>query len=243
MKAKPIAKLTLACLLSILVSLLSPAVIASTLQVLPVGLFLSAAKPASSLSMINSGDEPVVVQGELFEWQVVNGEHVLTPTEDVLFNPPVFTVPQGQSQTVRVGVIRPMNNTVEKSYRLFLQEVPSAQVLGGGVKIALRFSMPIFVAPIVPPITDLGITAKAASSRSVTVKLTNTGNVHMALKRFLLTSDANNKMLAELDSLVYLTAGGTSQVTLTARDPLPSGKLSLSIETDHVKKFEGSVSR
>ncbi len=242
MKAASIVRLTRFGLMSMLVFVLSPAAVASTLQVLPVGLILSAEKPASSISMINSGDEPVVVQGELVEWKVVNGQNVFAPTEEVLFNPPVFTVPPGKSQTVRVGVVKPLNNAVEKSYRLFLQEVPSSSVPAGGVKIALRFSMPIFVAPTTPPKSDLGIDAKAAS-RSVTVKLSNTGNVHMALKHFRLTSGTGNKTLAELNSHVYLTAGGTSQVTLTARDPLPSGKLSVSIETDRGTKFEGSVSR
>ena len=76
------------------------------------------------------------------------GEERLTPTRDLLVSPAVFTLPQNGSQLVRVALRgAPADPTRELSYRLILQEVPQpANPDFSGLQVALRLSIPVFVA-------------------------------------------------------------------------------------------------
>ena len=57
-------------------------------------------------------------------WSQVEGKDVYTATREVLANPPIFTVPAGGSQLVRIGLRRAPNTQRELTYRIFMQELP-----------------------------------------------------------------------------------------------------------------------
>lgn len=216
---------------------------ASSLQVLPVGLVLEPTQRAASITMLNSGEEAVTVQGELFGWHVENGESRFTSTEDVFFNPPVFTVAPGKSQTIRIGVPLPNDTATERAYRLFLQEVPSADPTTGAVRIAIRFSIPIFLAPSAPKQLDLQLSARASpgNPKALVVNMRNTGNTHIAIRYLRLIDKETGRKLAEQEQHVYLTAAGNAELTLTAREAISAAKHRVEAETTRGKKLEGHI--
>jgi len=123
--------------------------IAGSLTITPVRLTLTAGRTAGVVTLINNGAEATLVQLELVRWSQVDGAERLEPTRELLATPPIFTVPPGGSQVVRVGLRGPAPaSSHELSYRLLLQEVPSATAGSSqGVRIALNISMPVFVVP------------------------------------------------------------------------------------------------
>lgn len=216
---------------------------ASSLQVLPVGLILKPTQSAASITMINSGEEAVTVQGELFGWHVENGQSRFNPTEDVFFNPPVFTIAPGKSQTIRIGVPVPNDSATERSYRLFLQEVPSADPITGAVKIAIRFSIPIYLAPSAPEQLDLKLSARPSPNnpKALVLNLSNTGNTHIAIRYLRLIDKETGHKLAEQEQYIALTAAGNAEFTLIAREALPPTRLKVEAESTRGQKFEGRI--
>src|SRR3546814_9833017 len=59
-------------------------------------------------------------------WSQSGGKDVFAAVDDILATPPIFTIPAGGSQVIRVGSRRAPDPQHERAYRLFLREVPPA---------------------------------------------------------------------------------------------------------------------
>ena len=77
-----------------------------------------------ALTVRNDGTEPVSMQLEVLNWSQEAGKDVLTPSRELLANPPIFTVPAGGSQLVRVGLRRAPDATARANLSHCLQELP-----------------------------------------------------------------------------------------------------------------------
>ena len=104
---------------------------AGSFEVNPVGLTLSGTHSTEVVTVTNASDSLTVVQLQVVAWSQENGEDVYTPTRNVLATPPIFTVPAGGQQTVRLGLMSKPDAKLETAYRLFLQEVAAAQRIRG----------------------------------------------------------------------------------------------------------------
>lgn len=121
---------------------------AASLRISPIGVDMSAGERAASMTLVNTGADPVNLQLRIFKWTQLNGDEVLEPATDMLVSPPATTIPPGASYTVRVA--RESNAPVqnELSYRVFIDELPKPvdpRTLGEGVSMVLRTSLPVFV--------------------------------------------------------------------------------------------------
>jgi fimbrial chaperone protein len=155
---------------------------AGSFQVNPVRATLSPGSPIGAMTVRNSGGEPAVLQLEVMSWSQEQGKDVYTPTKELLATPPIFTVPAGGSQIVRVGLRRPPDAQRELTYRLFLQEVPPPPKPGfQGLQVALRIGVPVFVPPaaVQPPVLAWRIVRTREGQ--LEVGLTNSGNSHIQL--------------------------------------------------------------
>ncbi|MGJ7462313.1 fimbrial biogenesis chaperone [Halomonas sp. MA07-2] len=128
--------------------LLASQVLAGSFSVSPTRVALSAQDNVVALRVRNTGAEATSVQVELQEWRQESGQDHYTPSREVLVTPPIFTLAPGETQVLRVGLRRPPERDTELSYRLFLQELPPPAPEGfQGLRMALRMSLPVFVAP------------------------------------------------------------------------------------------------
>ena len=75
---------------------------AASFGVSPVRVTLSESQSMGVLTVRNDGNEPASLQMEVLSWSQAQGQDVLTPTRELLANPPIFTVPACGSQLVRV---------------------------------------------------------------------------------------------------------------------------------------------
>ncbi|WP_158882736.1 fimbria/pilus periplasmic chaperone [Rhodanobacter sp. L36] len=121
---------------------------AASLRISPIGIDMSAAERAASMTLVNTGADPVNLQLRVFKWTQVHGEEVLEPATDMLISPPAATIPAGASYTVRVARQSVASVQSELSYRVFIDELPKPidpHTLGQGVAMVLRTSLPVFV--------------------------------------------------------------------------------------------------
>lgn len=195
---------------------------ASSLALDPVRLSLSTRQSIGMLTVRNDGDEPTVVQLETVQWTQAGGKDVYTPTKEILATPPIFTVPPHGSQLVRVGLRRPADAARELSYRLFLQEVPPPPKADfTGLRVALRFGVPIFVSSVaitekkaVPPAVALRWHASADSAGNLALTVANPGDAHVHLAELNVTISSASDPVARFPSPEYVLAGQSRELRI-----------------------------
>jgi fimbrial chaperone protein len=141
-------------------------------------------------SVINSGNEKLNCQVEVKEWsQDADGKDVYTDTKDIIFFPRIMTIEPNEQRAIRVGIKVPAS-TKEKTYRIFVEEIPSqkkepedktsAKQIKAALTIAIRYAVPIFIAPLRPQ-QNASIEKVDLSNGMATAIIKNAGNVHIKL--------------------------------------------------------------
>src|SRR4030042_401109 len=101
-------------------------------------------------------------------------------THDIIFFPRMMTLEKKEEKILRAGIKIPAT-TKEKTYRLFIEEIPGPRKAEGvNVAIAIRFGVPIFVKPFKDDAK--GVIEKIELSKGVlNVHVKNAGNVHLII--------------------------------------------------------------
>lgn len=118
---------------------------AATLEISPVIVILAPGQTAATIEVRNRGGAPAAIQARAFAWTQEGDDDPLAPTLDLIVSPPIFTIPQDASQTMRILVRPHAGAPGERSYRLLLDEVPAANPGKREVVITLRVSLPVIV--------------------------------------------------------------------------------------------------
>ncbi len=209
-------RLILAILASAAAFGLSPTqALAGTFSISPLRAELSSRVQMGALTLRNQDGAPVVVQAEVLLWEQGEGQDQLTPTRDVMVSPAVFTIPGNGSQLVRVALRRPADAQRELSYRLILTEVPQqASPEFTGLNVALRLSLPIFVAPNSTASTQLEWSATRDASNAIALTARNTGNAHARVLNFNVSPATGSGPGIQQDVTAYILPGQARTWTL-----------------------------
>ena len=206
---------------------------AGSFAVSPVRATLSSSQRVGSMVVRNTGAEPVVVQLEAFDWSQQEGQDVYTATKEILATPPIFTIPPGGSQIVRVGLRRAPDPQRELTYRLYLQEVPSAKPDLQGLRVVLRMGVPVFVAPAVAAAPVLRWHAARHAGNTLKLSLTNNGNAHIQIAKSKLTLADTTHAVATQEVAAYVLPGQTRDWLVKASAlPPPGAALRVFAQTD-----------
>lgn len=158
----------------------------NSIKISPTRIDLSAREKIATLIVSSPNSSPILIQTELLRWTQENGEDIYTPTERLAVLPSAFSILPGQKQQLRIALQHPPGD-VESAYRLYVREVVSGNEPGyqGGLKIALRIGIPIFVEPLTQAveILDWDVTQK---NNKIGVRLKNNGNVHVLVEELAL---------------------------------------------------------
>ncbi len=185
---KPYAYLSiLMAVITAVFMLLTPSPgIAANFSITPTSLDLEKNVRSGVFSVINSGNEKLNVQISVKEWgQDADGKDVYADTKDIVFFPKIMTVEPNEQRAIRIG-IKSAPSPVEKTYRLFVEEIPLSKnptvtgsgKIAAGLTIAFRYATPIFVKPLLPQ--ESGIVEKVEMSKGICKTIIrNTGNIHI----------------------------------------------------------------
>jgi len=210
---------------------------AGTIGVSPVRVTLSDSQKIGSLSVRNDGAEPVTMQMEVLSWSQREGNAVFAATRELLANPPIFTIPAGSSQLVRVGLRRAPDVQRELTYRVILQELPPPPNPDlTGARMTLRISLPVFVSPEIEAKPVLLWQAVRTSQGALKISLSNNGNGHIQIKNFKLSLLDSAQPWVTLQSSDYVLAGQSRDWIVLASPenpaPPPGVTLQLFAQTD-----------
>ena len=165
--------------------------LASTFNIAPIRAELSPNHRTDVLTLTNAEDQPVVVQVRVVAWSQQNGEERLDDTRELLATPPVLQIPAGRDQIVRVALRREADQSRELTYRVIFEEVPQAAPANfNGLQVALRLSVPVFVAPAHGQGTsDLVWGAHLRPDGGIEVAADNKGTGHLQVTDFELQTN------------------------------------------------------
>ncbi len=138
---------------------------AGALGVSPVGFELSSAQKAAVLTVRNDGDTPMSVQVRVFRWTQKDGADQLAPTDAVVVSPPLASLDPHTDQVVRLVRLAPSPTDAEESFRVIVDELPSAPPPGSApvVTLLMRHSIPVFYEPAAP--VNAALTWRIESSK------------------------------------------------------------------------------
>jgi fimbrial chaperone protein len=210
---------------------------ASNVNVSPVRLTFENSKKMDSITIKNGGAEPVTMQMEILSWSQREGKDVLTATRELLGNPPIFTVPAGSSQVIRVGLRRTPDADRELTYRIILEELPPPIKSDfTGAVLSMRMSLPVFVQPEVEAKPVLRWRASRTPQGALKINLTNNGNVHIQIKSFMLSLPESAQPWVTKQSSEYVLSGSSRNWILPLNTeyptPPPGVTLKLFAKTD-----------
>lgn len=224
-----------------LLLLTSFSVVASSFTVDPVLVKLNSAKPTAALTLRNTEDRPLTIEVEALDWAQSDGEDSLSSSRHLIAVPPIFTLQGGEQQIVRVGLRNPQAGAVEQAFRLLFKEVPQLAVNGQGLRIALRVSLPVFVAPEGPAPKVLDWRAKLIDSQILEIRIENRGAVHWRNADMEVRRKSDLSSLAVDKSLVYILPGTSRQWRFNTAKPLVVGDELLIITRNYGRTVQTRV--
>ncbi len=197
--------------------------------VTPVRLFMTPKDRAIAVTITNEGDDPLVMQADLYLWkQKAGGEDDLTLTEDLFLSPPIIKLAPKAQQVVRLAMVRPRQATQQLTYRMIVREVPEARAATQDLQlqIAVAFNIPIFITPPGAK-PNLSCSAERAAPDTINAICENTGNAFVYPVALLLTNSGGDK-IASRDSGAYILPGIKRSFDIKSNGaPIPPGKVKL----------------
>ncbi|HWI85732.1 MAG TPA: fimbria/pilus periplasmic chaperone [Sphingomonas sp.] len=214
---------------------------AVSLEITPVAINLARGQNATTIEVRNRGGIPAAVQIRAYAWAQNGNEDVLTPTEDIIVSPPIFTLSQGVSQTIRLLLRGGIGVAGERSYRLLLDEVPPAHKGNEQIVIAMRVSLPVFVASAAPAPQALQWGADRGADNQAMLSAVNGGNSYDAVLAITATlPDGTIRKAAPVGQNPYVLPGAQRQ-WIVQGGRVPPGPLRLSVTTRAGKSEQNFV--
>jgi fimbrial chaperone protein len=193
---------------------LAPAAGAGEFRVTPIRIDLSAGGAGGGVvNVINEGQEPISFQVKAMAWtQDAAGKDLYAETSDLVFFPQLMTTAGGETKVVRVGTKAPPPPR-EKSYRLFIEEIPQrTEAEGAVVRIAVRFGVPVFHLPAVRK-KDGDFEEARVEGGTFFSRIRSTGTIHLQVKELELVGRdaAGAEVFRDAPAGWYILAGGARE--------------------------------
>jgi fimbrial chaperone protein len=228
---RPWSSLSLAFLLAALAA--APAR-AANFDVSPTLLSLSNKAASATLVITNRSQELLRFHVTAFAWkQRADGEMILEPTKDIVFFPAMLSLNPKDSRQIRVGSkVKP--GSVERSYRLFVEELPplsrTKEEQANAIRVLTKMGLPVFVEAATPKATP-AVTPLQLQGRELTFSLKNSGNTHMRVQKVTLTAkNAGKTVHSEELPGWYVLAGGVRTYSITLPDAACKESTSLEVQ-------------
>ncbi len=198
---------------TILFFLMHSHAVAGSFKAVPVRLFVDVKSNTAVLKIINQGDDRVTVQLDARSWrQDETGQDMYEDTGDIIFFPKIAHIEKNEERIIRIGY-KGKQGSVEKTYRLFMQELPVTKPGGMALQLALTITIPIFVEP--EKEEKAGWTAETAefSEETLRIKVRNSGNRHIVVSKITAVGlDEAGREVFSKDAAGWYTLARTSRI-------------------------------
>lgn len=209
---------------------------AGAFSVHPMRLQLGGTVRSAALTVRNDDAVPLSFQIRGMDWtQDAEGQDRYGDATDLVYFPRLLVLEPGQEAVIRVG-LRQSLTAVEKTYRLFVEELPpvAAAPTAQGVsqiRALVRFGAPVFVKPA-QPTSLLAIEALEVRDGQAQWRLRNAGNQHELFETLRVRGlDAQGaEVFATALTLRYLLAGSARRFQVDLPNPACQRLVRLTLE-------------
>ncbi len=190
-------------------------------QVYPIRVYLNASESSTLMTVKNDSAERLRLQVSVMAWdQNKQGEMILNPTDDIIFYPTLLTVNPGDQRNLRVGS-HTKEVSREKSYRIFVEELPPTDKLqSSGVRFLTKVSIPIFLQP--RKLETKGVIDQLSLHKGeLSFDIKNDGNVHIQPREIRVkgTSPDGGVQLERKIPGWYVLSGGLREYRIEVPKP------------------------
>lgn len=198
---------------------------AGNFSVFPTQLRFDERVGTASLRLSNLGNTLGVFQVDPRVWTPQGVDESAT---ELVVNPTVVSVAPGRQQMLRVGLVRLAPAPVERSFRLYLQQVEGERgPPGSGTELLLRIGVPVFVAPFQRD-TQAPRLRSWREAQQLWIEIDNPSNHHLRLLR--VRWQGGDGGWTEIDTRpVYVLA----RAAVRFATPLPDGAQQGRLEIQH----------
>ncbi len=208
------------------------AVQAGELKLSTVRIDLNDRQSNVALMVTNVGTTPSLVQFRAMNWRQAEQRDTLTPTREVMANPPIAEIAPGAQQLVRVGYNGKLQVQDERSYRLLIEEVPKKdRERVQAIETYLRISIPVFVAALDTAPRKLTPSIGTGENGAPVLVLRNAGNNHVRLTGYSL-SDIAGAAGSGHKGLYYVLPGATMSLPIADAGVKPDRLARVDLATD-----------
>lgn len=225
----------------VILALASAGAGAADLQVSPILLEFDARQQAAAVWLSNTGQRPLHAQVRIQAWTQDGNADQLESTRDLVASPATLEVAPGGKQMVRIIRLQPTSMPQERTYRLLVDELPAAAgEEQSGLQFLLRYSIPVFIAPVDPaglpaagrdnasprPPTDLAQLQLhlAADGEGSRLSASNAGTRRIKLSQLTLVEADGRQQPLNQGLLGYVLAGRSMAWPLPLAFPLKPGQ-------------------
>jgi fimbrial chaperone protein len=189
---------------------------AATFTVEPTQVILSARSSGVLLTLTNGGDDTLRFELSVFGWtQSPSGEVQLQPTDDIVFFPSLLTLAPHESRKVRVGSVTALGMR-EKTYRIFVEELPPPAPPTSGVRVLTKMGIPIFLRPA-KEVASATLSDLGQQNGTLRFSLGNAGTVHFVPTEVRVRGlDGSTEVFDHLLNGWYILAGGRREFEMMA---------------------------
>ena len=145
-RARPSLALRPRLIVVVLSFLLACSAHAGSFRITPLRIQFDENTQITQLSIENNSARSVTLQTAVMAWQQQGGKDNLSPSNDIFVSPPIMMLAPGGRQVIRLRHM-PAMPSVEKAYRLYLQDTAAQAQQAGGANMAVRIGLPVFVTP------------------------------------------------------------------------------------------------
>jgi fimbrial chaperone protein len=199
--------------LAILVMSVSQSVHAGNFKVTPIKVYLEEHQKTQTLTLRNESESSVTVQFEAMEWrQNSEGQDAYEQSKAIVIFPKILTVEPNSEKLIRLGYQGPPAGAQERTYRVFMTEIPVAKTAEVGLQMAMRLGVPVFVVPKKgKPVLDIERVTMVKGVAEVHV--TNPGNKHVYVKNIEVTGlDVSDKPVFTQELKGWYVLSGTHRM-------------------------------
>ncbi len=166
--------------LVVIFSIPAQSALAGSLSVTPTRVYLDSEAKSTTVRLTNRSDGELSVQVEMFKWtQDSEGNDLYEPTNDVIFFPKILKINVNSEKIIRIGFRGKRSVAKEKSYRMYVTQLPKVKPGFQGVQVLIRMGVPVFIVPSIKnAVISPAIENVEVKKGELIVRLKNNGVMH-----------------------------------------------------------------
>ena len=217
---------------------------ASNFTVTPTEINLSGSATSALVTLTNASKQPLRFEITLFAWsEDERGKMNLAASTDVTYFPKLVELAAGATRNIRVGINAGVARDVERSFRLFIEELPNQSgATPNAVAIRTKVGIPVFVRPAKATRSAV-IESVSVSGGRVLARLRNTGNLHINVETLAVkgTGSSGAPTFSKEGAGWYVLPGATRvfEIPLTAAECKATSALTVEL-FGHTTSLKGA---